>query len=782
MSTSELGIGDCLAVGLACDNAKQLYVDTSKGAPYISINVGAAVRKARYAGTHQNKILFTYAIQAADPDGAITQIGLVLNNAVITNELGSVLSDVTLPAAALDNLGLSSVASDGTAQRQQRPGIEQDIAETLGGVASSSLYGALNSGIGDGADLSVKVEVDHLERWLPRIHKGWFYIGDKEYYLFAKKHAVSSSPYLSGSVVYLQTPDYSPDYDITKVATYGPVIVKSYDNDVTQRLVQVSSASRVIRELASYTQIVGTTLRKYSVEGIPHELYREDAKTKMRSVSSRDMVTDSLHYTLEYNYDPTYETEDGTIIELVDTYVVVAGDDPVFVTYAATDVVKDPDSPWDPLIQEEICKVDSSNKIRVMYRDVSQVQSVYPVVTVLQNGVRTEVAPTAIALNVLTLPSTFGNGGTISPGDLVGVRYYVNNSYALIDTSDVSIGVKAYTYPERISSLIIEYEGSPSEYWDGVELLPGSNSYVQLNPVKDGVFPGFLYIVEATTQKLPTNLALFLSSDKALVNGTVGQPIDVLAVVLDSDGNPIQDEPLILSAESFVTGTRGVGTDVIPNVPFDAVVSRIEYAGASVTGYNPPSVVANGSNYDLQITWAATAVPRGKTYKVFFTTSYGEFMAAFPRGATTDWNGHMRTRWIPSGPCSTIISVQSRSVTGLCESKQLLQLDIDDLQPRSLSTTVGKDRVWIRVTNDAAADGSVKVLAYVSDISGALPAPGVPVTFVTRCGKFKTSVPIQTNIDGIAVNYYAKADGDHIYAKHGETVSNLIVIGESNDT
>lgn len=782
MSAPTLGVGDSLVLSVYVSNASRLYVNTAKGSPYVTLSIGTATRKALFVGTRNNSLQFIYTVQAVDADSAITPQSFVMNNAVIKNENGLIIDSLSLPVADAASFDYTT-ATQATSIRHTRPGIDAAIAETLGGVDGSTLFGNLQPGIGDGDDLLVKVEVDHIERWIPRIHKGWFYIGDNEYYLFVRKFATTASPYSSLSEVQLVVPEDSPEYDITEVATYGPVIVKTYEDGVTSRLIQVSGSTRVVEQLTAGEDIAGTNLKRYPLNGIQAELYRTNCNDKMREVSGRDMILDDLHYAIEYDYSDTWSSEYGSIDELVDTYVVVSGSSSVFASYIATDVVKDPGTPWDQLLQAEVCRVSSDYTIRAMYKDVATAAAVYPKVYALHDGDRTEITPTAISVNVLTLPTTYlkadGSSGTISPGDRVGLTYYVDNSFVLLDTGSATMKVKAYTNPAVVDSLVIEYEGSTIDYWDGVDLLRNSNSYVQLNPIKDGVYPGFLYLVDGKVTKKPAQIGLFLSSAIATVDTVSAQPVSLLAIAVDSDGNPVQDEALRLTAESFYTITRGSGVDVVENVPSGLNISRIEYAGLQVTGFTQ-QVVAAASGYNLEITWSSTAVPRGMPYRAFSDTALGEILQTFPRGAITDWKGHMRARWIPNAACNTIFTCQSTSATGVTRTIELTQVTKASVEPRNTAAETTGTRIWVRLTEDADSDGAAKVVAYLADVSGGAPVQGAQITFVSQLGKFRNSLPIETNADGVAINYYGLVDGDHIYAQYGTVVSNVVVIGGDN--
>lgn len=787
----------------------------------MDILLGYTHRKAWYTSNDKGRRLtFEYALQARDPDGDIYISEYVPNGAVINLEGTTSTFSLSVPSGTLDIA--SGVQTDTTPYRQTLSGIDKDVVAVQSKVTNTTLTSQLRSGIGDTTDLQVSVDSDYLGRWIPRIRKGFFYIGEQEYYLFSNKCTTTKTGMVSvdvvdGTPIYtdikLDVPPESYGYDMTKITDYGPIFVEATIANIQTQLTQVVSVIRAAEELTGSIAITGTNLYMHPVDGVVTEVYRTNLRDTLYEVPDRDSITSSDQFCIETYYygasgdvsvqiQPYLETEYCSvsgISELIQSYVISVGTDPIYATYIVSDV--DQNITKDYLVQYEICVVDSDYGVRAMYRDVLHGDSNFaPKALVIEDGILTsiDITPSG-STNYFVLDDTYTKSdttaGTITPGDRVALKYYVKNSFTIMDNlSDYNVYIRTLTHtggehPYRTGSVSVFYEGSLDDYWDGAEFGSLNPSYVQLNPLKDGTTPGFLYITDVYDRPMPANIYFASATDVVTVsNSTSGsEEVQLLAVVTDTNGNPIQGSPLYLTEEPTYDVIRGSGsTDTVLDVAYPFNIRSVTCEGSSVeaSGFSR-SYIEHDDSWDVVITVPSGLIPAGKKYKVriYGNEFVGYFGNTYPAGAVTDWRGQCRINWIPVWPGIAKITCSCDDNPSLSKTIELKQLSFADQCPLSRSSSVEAARIYLTVTEDSTIAGTYKVVAYCSDITGSYPIPNRDIVFHSQKSKFYSAQAVPTNSDGVAINHYYKVNGDYIHASlvDDSIESNLIIVGEISE-
>lgn len=767
------GIGDVIRIAVTF--SKTVFVTTSGGTPVLNLVLGSTTRQATYqSGSGSDVLIFAYTIASGDPACALDHSTMVLSGGTIRDYAGNAAT-LTLGSGML---AASDIRIDTSRAPYSTtfPCINDDVAPTATvsslPVSNTTLTKAMRSGIGDKDDLKTEIVCDSHEQWMPRLKHGWFYYKEREFYLFAKKLTKSTTNYAVGAAVTLTNAD--PNYDITKVTKYGPVFVKGTVSSVSMPYTQVSSPLRVLVTLTSPTQIPGTNNYSYSVPGIPVELVRTDASQPMRRVPSADAIQDSNEY---YQYSSI--ANDALVYT-----IVVADAAAVYATYIPT-------ADSDLFVQHEVCTISSKMQIRAMYRDVITTKTgKNPVVIAIDNGVRVAIAAESICSgNVITLPASYaytrpdGTSATLTlePGDRVGLTYYVDRSY-VIDGSKVYAYTAAAT---TISTLTVEYEGSTEEKWDGTKLVSGSGSYVQLNPLKDGVAPGFLYLVDENTLDLePADISISASPGAVTVNSSAAaaQPVRICVKLTDRNGDPIHGASVLLSSRGILPLVKDASnTVVLPSIPqtiggANVVVDGVGHYVDSVYSLYPTSAYTvawqNGTGWIL--TWQ-TPPPTGQAYVVNYYPAMGTYSSFYPAGKTTDWRGEMRAIWTPTIPANTFLAANIPA-GGLYRETAVVQSDYSALATTAFDNASLIKKVYLNVTGESQEPGTIKVRAYVSDITGSYPMRNVAVTFCCSSSKFATATPVLTNNDGVSENTYYLSGADTIYACASGIYSNRIIM------
>jgi hypothetical protein len=557
-----LSVKDAVDFRVTFNPDRPLKVSVTDGVPYLEITVGAAERRAAYiSGSGSNALVFRYVVAHDEVDGKLGNGDIVASAGAIRDMFGNE-ADLTIGTDFVDAIDLNvdmsqpPVASSG---RSISDAIASSVAEDY--VSNTRLAeSVILSGVGGGEDLLVSIAAAANDSWVPRIRKGWCYYQDTEHYLFAKKMQVVSSNHTSATPITLSTTNCDIGYDHTKVLSYGPVIVTSVSDvlhpTTPKPFVQVAGNLRACFS-STGSSVTGTNRYEHVLAGFPVEVYRTSMSSQMRRVPTPEAVQDSNEYCAEMELSG----------ETLQYKVTVSGPSDIYVT-----MVVDPwssDSVVDWFRQEEIAVVDQTMKLRTMYKEIIPVavgSYTAPSIKLLEDGVYTSVTATGFldsdvigsSGNVLNLPDSYTRSdtqtGTIKPGDRVVISYYVNHSWVI--NENVLHALDVCGAPVAVT---VNYEGSIADTWDGDDTPRTSGSFVQLNPLKDGVNSGFLYIVdEDTVSRKVSRLDAYVSPGNTTVGATDSEPVRVVVMAVDANGDPVRDAKITVStagaAGSFVKG------------------------------------------------------------------------------------------------------------------------------------------------------------------------------------------------------------------------------------
>jgi hypothetical protein len=379
-------------------------------------------------------------------------------------------------------------------------------------LANNPLSAILKPGIGSGDDLAVKIKKTADGKWYPMIHKGWYYYGAEERYLFAKKqtHTVTTSnPY-----------EYTTSYiigetiDTSAITHYGPIFCTG---PAGENLTRVCGSMTI---LASGTWTSGSGSLWSTV------------------------VPGNIEQVISTKYDSLYEVPDAALVttdrnfyfdSATLTLYIAAYTDPttaIVFTYTRTPTGSE------ILNQQEMVVVDRNNKIRLRYQDIENRDPLrLPAVSKMTTSglYRVEVTSGAVSGNVILLNSNF------APRDIVGVGYVVKNSFG-ITTRDV------HTYTDSATSYTLSFEDSMDNYQDLSEVLTSDLSYIQLNPMYSGIENGFLYLAPTISPyNEAANLYLAISPTRVTIISGDACPVRIKATITDKDNNPVAGVQLIAS-------------------------------------------------------------------------------------------------------------------------------------------------------------------------------------------------------------------------------------------
>lgn len=587
MANAYLTAGDTVTFPLAFNIP--IKVNTQGGTPYLKLFIGtvANVRRAYYTetvtynqnmpGTGSCSLIFSYTIQPTDPSGVISTSGVVVNGASIVSYANQQVSLAGIPASAT-NYSVSPSANN-LSQLLYGLNLGENVAITgLEGPADSTFSsGTLRSGVGDGDDLLVDIVADHTGRWVPKIHSGFFYYNGEECYLFGKKAITTASnvvPYVPNShaaSIYLNPQSDEIYYENDLITHYGPIFVKELlDNGTYRPFTHIASPMRanIQTTISALDMLYGTGLYRVRIDGIPVQIKRVAEYTEMHRVWTLEGVTSPEEYYIEMEYTPS---ENG-FEDIIRYYALVTSDDALEVTYAIADI-ENIGTPNDPFIQYELCRLDENLQVRLMYRSVMSPPDINSVLRPTATRI-TQPAKLTIPIlppadlpisntatiigNVVTFTSGYTavvnsvtESYTLKAGDEVAVSYYVEDAFTVNDLEADTTGIQVMSSRSVIPSLQVEYEGAPDGWWRSDRLKSVDNSYTQFNPLKDGVSPGFLYIMDITDEsKVASKLEIITDAVGPLVFNTTNQTSDVARFkirVTDNDKNAIPYMPINLS-------------------------------------------------------------------------------------------------------------------------------------------------------------------------------------------------------------------------------------------
>ena len=358
-------------------------------------------------------------------------------------------------------------------------------------------------GIGWGDDLQVKLQESKRDRWFPQIHSGWYYINNQEQYLFASEGVVSTTV-TSG----IYTSFDLSNLDIKNITRFGPVII---DGD-NVRYTRVSSNMSVFN---SYTPTSSGSNFLYINTPGEVVLVTDNTDYDYSEVSKISFLTEKELYYYDRTNSKIWISRDPDDPNRLN---------PLYLTYLKTQ----PD-----LIQEEILLVDSDGLIRTMLGEVCSTTTYYPVLVSTASG---NIGVSGISNNTIT-PS-----GVLSKDTRIGVKYYLNDSFVI--TNDSTSGVVLKTLSTIQRDISVRYEaGFENKYLDLGNFATSGNSFVQINPMLNGIQSGFLHITpEETTTEYLTKLKLYTSTNR--ISSKQRQTLDILVKAISNENTLLSRVPI----------------------------------------------------------------------------------------------------------------------------------------------------------------------------------------------------------------------------------------------
>jgi hypothetical protein len=244
--------------------------------------------------------------------------------------------------------------------------------------------------------------------------------------------------------------------------------------------------------------------------------------------------------------------------------------------------------------------------------------------------------------NTIYLPS----GTTITSGDFVGVRYYVKNSFTMLELlSDINNFNQFLT---SSGDYRVVFDSGLFKYHDVGETYSSSDlSYVQLNPLENGVRSGFLWVSKGpATTPIIGEISVFASPRKILrgpkPSGTIenhywsgnsppsghasgaaykwtslttesaaassywNQVCRVAFSITDKDKNPIEKLPVTVSVDAasgelnyFIPPTSG--ELAISGGWTSEVVLETDWQGRGVAFFRPKTYATSGSKITVTV-------------------------------------------------------------------------------------------------------------------------------------------------------------------------------------
>ena len=262
---------------------------------------------------------------------------------------------------------------------------------------------------------------------------------------------------------------------------------------------------------------------------------------------------------------------------------------------------------YNPLRLEEVCAVDTDGLIRTRRGPVSSAS----VVLIGPSGpvlcTTTQIQGTAV--NALLPDPTQNNALSSLPyGTTVLVRYYVENTFALIGASHDQIRFRALLSSDR--TLTLRYEGDP--YGLSLPAVDQVNGGPDLNPLTNAVSSGFLWIDDAQNP-LPIPMAVSGRLDVSNpcpafdANSGASETVTVRACLLDPTNTPISGTTLHLSSSP----PAALVLDSSDIVSSDNGMALFRVKLTAQTGNTPVDILLSDSRMPGQTLARASLLPSG---------------------------------------------------------------------------------------------------------------------------------------------------------------------------
>jgi len=361
-------------------------------------------------------------------------------------------------------------------------------------------------GIGDHDDLTVRLHESTCNRWFPQIQSGTYYLGGREYYLYAAegREDVTIQPGL-------HTTTLDTTVDLVTAAKNGPLLLRGEWYDYIR-------CTNCLTTFASVIPSGGVDDTLLSVT-IPGELVllTNSSGTDMTAVPGSGFLFDRDYYYFDSTTRTLYTSRNTADPNRIETlYATYLQDTPKF-------------------LQEELLLVDSFGVLRTTLPRVMFAASgtlFDPVLEII--GVGT-ISASAVSDNIL-FPEQ-----ALEEGTRVAVRYYVDHSFlAGLSGGNLSLQTLSSTSDHAVFYWERAYFDS---HFDCGTFQPSGDSYIQLNPLLTGVDNGFLYL----DQPRPANeylkeLQIFVSPLR-LAN-KLAQTARITVLALDADELPLPKIPV----------------------------------------------------------------------------------------------------------------------------------------------------------------------------------------------------------------------------------------------
>lgn len=358
----------------------------------------------------------------------------------------------------------------------------------------------IKPGIGDLDDLKVRMQewsavfqdqsTDSF--WYPQIHNGWYYLNEQEHYLFSQEGYQDFS--ISAGVSTL------PVSDLTLASRRGPILC----DGVRFPFTRCTSNLAVFR---AATPIVSGS--NYLYIDVPGELYLvtgQNNKDFMSVPSSTMLVERTFYWWDEVNRRVWIARDPADPNRGEDLYITFLKDAP-------------------ELLQEEILLVDTDGNIRSMLGRISWGFGYNPTIVLPSSG----SIPVSYANNSTVVPS-----GILAPGTRVGLWYIVDGSFVVTPNPS---GTVFTAYSDVTEAVTVRWEQG-DKYLNSQSFPRNGLSYIQLNPLVDGVEDGFLTLQPPRNPAENFNQILLAVSPEKIYSD-VHQSVRAVATALDRQGKPL---------------------------------------------------------------------------------------------------------------------------------------------------------------------------------------------------------------------------------------------------
>lgn len=386
------------------------------------------------------------------------------------------------------------------------------ILTTLAGIPF------FQSGVGDNADLLLRVREDMDGGWFPVIHKGFYYIGTEEAYLFASKGTLSFTETVANQIRTQLVTGLLED-----PTRKGPIILKKSGS--ARPLQRVSSPLRAFREI---TFTGSGEVQQATVPGLLVQLCTDPVTGILLQVPTTGDIFSTEDFVYEVRTGRLF-IRNPQLPRMYATYVVGAADP-------------------DLLRQEEIVKIDTDGKARVQFATVSLASGFVPIIRKPTAAGTVTCTGTVVERNAIT----FAPSGLIHPGDIVAVQYYVQDSYTATASGMDRFSVRYFV--SATGSYELEYETGLSDWYDTSQLASGSVNYLQMNPIFEPRMDGFIYLVDPSEAwPTPAKIRITASNLNPLYSPSGCATVKIAVTVLDQENEPIPEQRITVSA----SGTSG---------------------------------------------------------------------------------------------------------------------------------------------------------------------------------------------------------------------------------